>query len=373
MLRQRAKQFGIILGIWTATGLWYGCEIYFFNAHVMRAIPLRDALFRALPDMWIFAALTPAVLGFCARFRFRGQKWPLLVGIHLVGALTLLVLWSALKVAIYPVDDLLTGTVLPRTGHLFRTFLIHDAYDALWFYGMIVAVSELLRYQRKYRERETRAAKLESQLCHAQLTALKMQLDPHFLFNTLHAISSLMHEDPAAAEKTVNRLNDLLRMSLENGTGQEVTLRREMEFMEGYLDIQKTRLRDRLNVRLHLEPRTLEALVPNMILQPLVENAVKYGIASRLTPGNLEIRAEDHGEVLRLEITDDGPGLSPRRAGQPTKRVGIANTRARLQQLYGETHHFSMSRPPGGGTQVRLEIPFRLPGAETGNERRHAD
>ena len=173
--------------------------------------------------------------------------------------------------------------------------LIHNAHDALWFYGTTVAVSELLRYQRKYRERETRAAKLESQLAHAQLTALKMQLDPHFLFNTLHAISSLMHEDPTAAEKTVNRLSDLLRLSLENGDGQEVTLRREMEFLEGYLDIQKTRLRDRLNVRLHLDPGTLEALVPNMILQPLVENAVKYGIASRNTPGNLEIRAEYHG------------------------------------------------------------------------------
>jgi sensor histidine kinase YesM len=171
----------------------------------------------------------------------------------------------------------------------------------------------------------------------------------------------------------VNRLSDLLRLSLENGDGQEVTLRREMEFMEGYLDIQKTRLRDRLNVRLHLEPGTLEALVPNMILQPLVENAVKYGIASRKTTGNLEIRAEYQDEVLRLEITDDGPGFSPNGMDKPTRGVGIRNTRARLQQLYGKAHNFSMSRPPGGGTQVRLEIPFRRQGGEIPNARPHDD
>jgi sensor histidine kinase YesM len=313
------------------------------------------------------------VLWFYSRFRFRREKWPLLVGIHLVAVVTFLVLWSALKVALYPVEDLLTGSALPRNWYLFRTLLIDNAHDALWFYGIIVAVSELLHYQAKCRERETRAAILETQLAHAQLTALKMQLDPHFLFNTLHAISSLMHEDAAAAEKTVNRLSDLLRLSVENGNVQQVTLRREMEFLEGYLDIQKTRLRDRLNVRLHLDPGTLEALVPNMILQPLVENAVKYGIASRNTPGTLVIRAECHDEVLRLEITDDGPGLNPIRVDKPTRGVGIANARARLQQLYGETHHFSMSRPPGGGTQVRLEIPFRLKGDEIRNERHHAD
>ena len=373
MLRQRAKQFGVILGLWTATGFLYGCEIYFYNAHVSRAIDLHNALFRALPDMWIYAVLTPAVLWFYPRFRLRREKWPLLVGINLVAVAAYLVVWSALKVALYPVDDLLIGIVSPRNWFLFRMLLIHDAHDALWFYGTTVAVSELLRYQRKSRERETRAAKLESQLAHAQLTALKMQLDPHFLFNTLHAISSLMHEDPTAAEKTVNRLSDLLRLSLENGDGQVVTLRREMEFMEGYLDIQKTRLGDRLNVRLHLEPGTLEALVPNMILQPLVENAVKYGIASRKTTGNLEIRAEYHDEILRLEITDDGPGFSPNGMEKPTRGVGIRNTRARLQQLYGKAHNFSLNRAPGGGTQVRLEIPFRLQGGELLNARHHAD
>jgi signal transduction histidine kinase len=373
VLRQRVKQFGVILGLWTATGFFYGCEIYFYNAHIRRAIHLHDDLFRPLPDMWIFAALTPAVLWFSSRFRFRRKNWPFLVGIHLVGVVTFLVVWSALKVGLYPVEDLFTGIALPRNWHLFRLLVIDNAHDALWFYGTIVAVSELLHYQRKYRERQTRAAKLESQLAHAQLTALKMQLDPHFLFNTLHAISSLMHEDAVAAEKTVKRLSDLLRLSLENGNEQEVTLRREMEFLEGYLDIQKTRLRDRLQVRLHLDPRTLEALVPNMILQPLVENAVKYGIAARNTPGILDIRAEDRGEVLRLEITDDGPGFSQLRFDKPTKGIGIANTRARLQHLYGEIHHFSLNTPPGGGTQVRLEIPFRRQGDEIRNERRHAD
>jgi two-component system, LytTR family, sensor kinase len=358
--RQRVKQFGLILGLWTATGFFYGCEIYFLNAHVRHSIDLHDALFRALPDMWIYAILTPVVLRFYSRFPFQREKWPRLLAIHVVAVAAYLVIWSALKVAVYPVDDLLRGIASPRDWNLFRLLLLHNAHDALWFYGTTVAVSEVLRYQGKCRERETRAAKLQSQLAHAQLRALKMQLDPHFLFNTLHAVSSLMHEDASAACKTVEQLSDLLRLSFESGNEQEVTLRREMEFLEGYLEIQKTRLRDRLNVHLHLDPGTLDALVPNMILQPLVENAVKYGIASRHTPGNIEIRAEELGSVLRLAITDDGPGLSQERLDQPGKGLGIANTRARLQQLYGKAHRFSLNAPVGGGMQVRLEIPFRL-------------
>ena len=373
MFRQRLRQFGVILGLWTATGFFYGCEIYFLNAHVRHPIDLLDALFRPLPDMWIYAVLTPVVLWFYSHFRFQREKWPRLMGIHIAAVVAYLVIWSALKVALYPVDDLLRGIFLPRNGHLFRLLLIHNAHDALWFYGTTVAVSEVLRYQGKYRERETRAAKLQSQLAHAQLTALKMQLDPHFLFNTLHAVSSLMHEDASAACKTVEQLSDLLRLSFESGNEQEVTLRREMEFLQGYLEIQKTRLRDRLNVHLHLDPAALEALVPNMILQPLVENAVKYGIASRQTPGNIEIRAEDLGSVLCLAITDDGPGMSQERIDQPGKGLGIANTRARLQQLYGTTHRFSLKAPAGGGMEVRLELPFRLQGGKSGKERIHAD
>ncbi len=373
MFRERAKQFGVILATWTFMGVFYGWEIYLFKVHAHQPIPLRLSVIRALPDFWIFAALTPAVLWFNSRFRFRRERWVLFVGVHLSATVTFLTLWTTLKVALYPVADLLAGTASPRTWSLFRMLWIDNAHDAFWFYGTIVAVSELLHFQRKCRERETRAAILEFQLSRAQLTALKMQLDPHFLFNTLHSVSSLMHEDAAAADKTVNRLSDLLRMSLENGDDQEVTLRREMEFLDGYLDIQKTRLRDRLTVRLHLDPRTLDAMVPNMILQPLVENAVKHGIAARTTPGNLDIRAEDRGEVLRLEIIDDGPGLSVARANEPTKGIGLVNTRARLQQLYGGIHQFSLNTPPGGGMQVRLDIPFRQHGATTQNERLHGN
>lgn len=373
MFRERTKQFGVILATWTFMGVFYGWEIYLFKVHAHQPMPLRLTIIKALPDFWIFAALTPMVLWFNSRFPLRRERWTLLAGIHLAATVTFLTLWTTLKVAIYPVADLLTGIASPRTWHLFRMLLIDNAHDAFWFYGTIVAVNELRHYQRKCRERETRAAILEFQLSRAQLTALKMQLDPHFLFNTLHSVSSLMHEDADAADRTVSRLGDLLRMSLENGDDQEVTLRREMEFLDGYLDIQKTRLRDRLTVRLHLDPRTLDALVPNMILQPLVENAVKYGIAARNTPGNLDIRAEDRGEVLHLEITDDGPGFSQQSLDAPTKGIGLANTRARLQQLYGNVHQFSLNTPPGGGLQVRLDIPFRQQGGSTQNERLHGN
>lgn len=367
MLRQRARQCAVALGLWTGLGVFYGWEIYLFHQHAHEPLSLLPAMWRGLPDFWIYALLTPAVMEFSSRFRFRQDKWMSLAGIHLLAAGAFLFAWSALKVALYPVEDLLTGIALPRNGHLFRTLLVDNAHDALWFYGTIVAVSELLHYQAKCRERERRAATLEAQLARAQLKALKMQLDPHFLFNTLHSISGLIHEDAAAADRTVKRLGSLLRLSCENGNEQEVTLRREMEFLDGYLDIQKTRLGERLRVGVHLAPGTLEALVPNMILQPLVENAVKHGIASRATPGRLDIRAEGRGGALCLEIADDGPGFSRTRNGTAAKGVGIANTRERLQQLYGEAHTFRLDTPPGGGTRVRLEIPLHW--QEGGEER----
>ena len=235
----------------------------------------------------------------------------------------------------------------------------------LWcFFTVIVAVNELLHYYRKFREREVRAAKLAAQLAEAQMKVLKMQLDPHFLFNTLHAVSSLLQEDVAAAEKTVSQLTQLLRLSLESGNEQEVTLRREMDFLSGYLNIQKTRFRDRLNVHIEVDPGILDAMVPNMILQPLVENAVKHGIASRTTPGLLEIRAEHRDQHLFLEVTDDGPNARAGSPDWPSRGRGISNTLARLQQLYGSAQHFSLQRPEAGGTSVRLEIPFRRQNGE---------
>ena len=362
MFMRRARQAGVILGSWTLLGLFYGWEIYFFNVHNHHDVSLWSALLRPLPDYWIYAALTPAVLWFNSRFRFTRAKLASTTALHAGAVAAFLIAWSAAKMALYPVEDLVTGVAAPRSWYLFRILVVDNVHDALWLFVTLVAINELLHYYRMYREREVRAARLSSQLAEAQLKVLKMQLDPHFLFNTLHAVSSLIHEDVSAAEKTMSRLTGLLRLSMESGEEQEVTLEREMAFMEGYLDIQKTRFRDRLHVKVEIEPRTTEALVPNMILQPLVENAVKHGIASRSTPGNIEIRAASRDGILWIEVSDDGPEASGGGKIWTSRGVGISNTRARLQQLYGGAHHFSLLKSEVGGTRVRLEIPFRRQG-----------
>jgi LytS/YehU family sensor histidine kinase len=225
------------------------------------------------------------------------------------------------------------------------------------FYWGIVVIEHALDYYRKLQERELRASQLEAQLAQAQLQVLKCQLHPHFLFNTLNAISALIRESPDEADEMVSRLGDLLRMTLETAGLQEVPFKKELEFLKHYLDIEQTRFQERLKIELAIAPETLDGLVPSMILQPLVENSVRHGVAPRPEGGCIKITAWRHHSLLRLEVEDDGPGLS---AQTPLKeRVGLSNTRARVSNLYGAEHGLRLRHAAGGGLIVSLSIPFR--------------
>jgi LytS/YehU family sensor histidine kinase len=184
-----------------------------------------------------------------------------------------------------------------------------------------------------------------------------MQLHPHFLFNTLNAISALIRESPDEADEMVSRLGDLLRMTLETAGLQEVTFKKELEFLQHYLDIEQTRFQDRLKVEMAIEPETLDGLVPSMILQPLVENSVRHGVAPRPEGGCIKIKAWLDNSLLRLEVEDDGPGLGGDKP--PKERVGLTNTRARVSNLYGDEHGLRLRHAAGGGLVVSLSIPFR--------------
>src|ERR1700686_1143876 len=186
-----------------------------------------------------------------------------------------------------------------------------------------------------------------------------MQLQPHFLFNSLNTISVLMMRDAEAANRMLVRLSELLRLSLDHVSSQEVTLRQELQFLNGYLEIEQTRFQDRLTIDKQIEPATLDAAVPNMILQPLVENAIRHGIAKRPEPGTVEIRSRVEGANLRLEIRDNGTGLATNSNSSSTG-LGLANTRARLQQLYGSQHQFELGNASVGGVIVSILIPFRV-------------
>jgi len=202
----------------------------------------------------------------------------------------------------------------------------------------------------------SRAAELEKGLAQAKLQALQMQLNPHFLFNTLHSISSLMHKDIEAADKMITRLSDLLRAALEGAGTQEVSLRQELKLLELYLAIEKIRFGNRLTVKLDVAADVLEAQVPNLILQPLVENAIRHGIEPRARPGRIELQAHRQNGVLAVVLSDDGTGLGQN--GAIREGIGLSNTRARLRELYGSAHRFELASGPQGGVRVELNIPY---------------
>ncbi len=222
-------------------------------------------------------------------------------------------------------------------------------YATAWHERMATSYFE----QARVRER------LEGQLAQAQLQALKLQLQPHFLFNTLNTIAALVSTDARAAERMVTRLSDLLRQTLHSASEQEVPLSREIEMLSPYLEIQRLRFSDRLRVEIDVEADAEAVLVPSLLLQPLIENAIRHGITPRAAGGRVQVRARRDGQFLRVEVADDGIGFRAWTGRSPREGVGLGTTRGRLRHLYGTSHHLALDAPPEGGFTVRLTIPWR--------------
>jgi len=237
--------------------------------------------------------------------------------------------------------------------------VVNHFHTNLIVYAAVVLAWHALNYYHERREREIQAAALAAQLAQAQLQTLKMQLQPHFLFNTLNSISALNHEDPRAANRMIARLSELLRLTLENDGAQQVSLLQELDFLKRYLEIQQVRFGDRLNVRFDVTPETLEARVPNLLLQPLVENAIQHGIAPFAVRGEINIQASRENGLLCLRVTDNGPGLPGAKPTGAPEGVGLANTRARLQQIYSNAHRFELRNGTEQGAVAEVRIPFQ--------------
>ncbi|HJW08375.1 MAG TPA: sensor histidine kinase [Holophagaceae bacterium] len=259
---------------------------------------------------------------------------------------------------------LLSSLILTRMEHSdpvpfldrLKACFVSGFHPGLMTYWLFVGGLVGLDVFRRYKERELLASQLQARLAEAQLQALKMQLHPHFLFNTLHAISALMHSDVKAADRMLARLSDLLRLTLDQAGEQEVSLRQELAILEGYLEIERLRFQNRLRVEVDVPESLLEAQVPTFILQPLVENALKHGIAPRASGGVVAIRARHAGGVLCLEVEDDGPGDTGG-ASTAGHGIGTRNTRSRLEHLYGERQRFELSLGrPGAVARVMLPL-----------------
>jgi len=253
---------------------------------------------------------------------------------------------------------------MPGSWTRFLHFATMRAQSTIPIYWAIVCVTWVISYYQQLRERERRTLELEARLTRANLQTLKTQLQPHFLFNTLNAISSLVRRKPEAAEDMIGSLSDFLRMNLAAAHQHEVPLRREIEFLDLYLEIQQTRFGERLRIQKDMDPAALDVAVPTLILQPLVENSVRHGIESRETGGTILIRAMHHENSLRLEVRDDGEGLKGGQLTAIREGVGLSNTKARLQELYGDAHRFQITPNADGGLTVTVELPWHAEQAE---------
>ena len=367
--RRRWVRLAVIWGIWTFIGIVFTLQGYFTSYRSERPMPFMESLYLQMTWAYVYALGTPLVLWAAARLPIERSNWIRSAVLHVPISVVFSVVLTALaRVIIWLVLGYRMGR--PLTFQSITNFVVGNFTEGIGIYLLIALLSYAYNYYQRYREGQVKTLQLEAQLSHAQLQALKMQLHPHFLFNTLHSISALLSKDVESARKMITRLGDFLRLTLENSGSQEVTLKQEIEFLSCYLEIERIRFQNRLVTRIDLGEETLDARLPNLILQPIVENAIRHGIAPRSSPGLLEISAKQLDGVLRIQVRDNGPGLPEHPTSQNhfKKGLGLANTENRLQRLYGADHVFDLSNNPAGGLIVTLEIPFHTDAAPSQSE-----
>lgn len=370
-LSRRWSRFWVVMGLFTVLGLIDAGQIYL---HVKRfsgnEIHWEEAVAVGLGDWYLWAAASPIIFYLARRFPITAAKWPSRLLIHIYFGtliiLTKIALDMLLNFAVIGKNVMLLPLTLEermlQNGEylipLYRSFVFGKIYVYPIIYTAFVAASHFLEYYQKSRQRELESTRLEAQLAQAQLQVLRMQLQPHFLFNTLNAIAALMHKDVRLADRMIARLGELLRATLENPANQEETLRQELSFLRPYLEIEQARIGPRLDVKIDIPDEVLDAMLPYLIVQPLVENSIRHGIAPRVGPGRLSIRAWRDNGRLSIEVADNGVGLRDDEK-RDREGIGLANTRGRLQGLYGDAGTLTMEQGPDGGVIATISLPYR--------------
>ena len=352
-----------VVAVWATLGVIYAGPIYF----ELRAEGHGHTAWRLFSWgilMWLaWAPLTPAMVWLARKYSLVGDTWKRNLLVHLPAFLFFSAVHSAAATAITlwirPFDNM--GDSPDQFWPRFLSRIKGASGSDLLIYGAVVGVFYAFDYYRKYREREFVATRLEAQLAQAQLDSLRMQLHPHFLFNTLNSIVGLVRDNKnSAAVSMLVGLSDLLRHTLEYSSRHEVELREEINFIKLYLSIQEMRFSDRLRIELDIDPRTTKALVPNLILQPLTENALRHGVGRSADSGLVVISSAVENGHLRLTVYDEGAGLPDDWQLKSSAGIGLANTAARLQQLYDNDHEFDIRNRVGGGVEVVIVMPFKI-------------
>lgn len=358
-------ELALIFGFWTliavltsantlleprAPGLW------------QPVVPLAPVLI-AFANSYLWALLTPPIFWLASRNTLERSGWlsrAMLIVVGLALAISVDLATSYLRQQLFyaphPLSPELVAIARLRRLWFMNEFIVYVAVLAAGF-----ARNYFICYRARREEGinlKAQAARLQAQLADARLSALRNQLNPHFLFNTLHAVSALVERDPRGVRRMVARLSELLRTTLDAADEPEVPLQREITFIERYLEVMQIRFQGKLDVAIEVDPATREALVPNLILQPLVENALKHGVSRIVGTGSIRVSACERDGRLELAVRDNGPGLAGRRLPL-SEGVGLRNTRERLQQLYGGEHTLTLREAEGGGVVAEVSLPFR--------------
>ena len=367
-LDSMAKQGGtqvrwsLIFLIWAGIALIMAAHNHVYRSTLHLIYPdiqasWNDSFRFLLVECLFWAILTPGLLRLSRRFPLFGSRWGRSIASLLVANVAVEFLHALyrtpLSMFVYP--------DMPRISHLrvFKLYLLGNSLSDLWVFWTIIGIGQLISYYVRYLDRE-------KELARAQLQALTAQLQPHFLFNVLNSVSSLMREDVEAADDMIARLSDLMRTTLKTGSPQEISLREELQIVNTYIDIERMRFSDRLNFSVNADPQILDAPVPTLILLPLVENAVRYAVAPRAAPGRVEVLASRESGDLVVRVIDDGPGIPS--GTQFKEGIGLTNTRTRLQRYYAGMGSLKYYNSERGGLEVECRMPLALHKSEVRND-----
>src|SRR5215467_8393095 len=360
-LKTKWRRLALLFATWTLVGLVFAAVSYGVAlSQNDKRFGIAASLRLNLVLFYLWGVFSPVIFRFCRRFRVEFRRLSIRnLMVHVPAIILFAAVHETLLLAIlWSITPSSRGELTTITDYYARHFG-YGFYIDLIIASLIVIGAHALLYYDDFRASELQQSSLKTQLAQAQLRALKMQVHPHFLFNSLHSISSLVLEDPTKANSMIARLGDFLRLTVDNSEQQLVTLKEETEFLRCYLDIEQVRFGDRLTVAFDLEPQTLSAEVPHLILQPVVENAIQHAIAPRAARGHINIEAKRLNSLLRVAISDNGPGISSNANLFGKKCVGLTNVRTRLQQIYGSGFRFDLMNAGDEGLTAVMEIPFQ--------------
>jgi two-component system, LytTR family, sensor kinase len=354
-----ARWWGVVVLVWLAAGAT--AALHQAAAAAVRGQLRNEWMWTVMqiPHWLLWAPVTPFIFAASQRHPFSRGLVARSLLTHLALAALAIVFVEGSYAQLALLVERLVGTTIAagRPSPLALTAIaVLAPVSGIVTYTAVVCVASALTSQRRLRERDVRSALLEADLARAQVQAIKMQVQPHFLFNTLHAINVLIKEDPAVATRMITLLGDLLRHTLTRAAVTKVPLRSELDVLALYLDIERVRFRDRMTVTYDVANATLSALVPDLVLQPLAENAIKHGIGARVEGGTISITARLEHDMLILEVVDSGAG--PAGDDPAPERIGLSTVRSRLERLYGSRQSLTLGRAPGGGCVARISLPL---------------